>query len=116
MIWALAGGYYKTWTRLAKGDRLYFYAMTPVKGVIGYGTVSETFVEEKNLIWPEEVKRKEVLWPLQIRFKIQSLVPLESWETKKIPIARGAIVFQKALQLLKPELAEFLCEAFSKSE
>lgn len=55
------------WNRLEPGDVFAAYALSPVSGIIGFGqVVSKQFNLE--LIWPEEVRTKQSIYPYKIDF------------------------------------------------
>ncbi len=41
-MWGVTPRYSKAWSQVTAGDMVFFYVMTPVKGVVGYGRVVET--------------------------------------------------------------------------
>jgi len=66
-IWGVTPRHSKAWGLVEQGDTVFFYAMTPVKGLIGYGTVAKTKVDEKPF-WPQEISEKQSYWPFRISF------------------------------------------------
>ncbi|OGO30879.1 MAG: hypothetical protein A2Z29_01330 [Chloroflexi bacterium RBG_16_56_11] len=70
------------WNMLREGDGLLFYVSKPVHGIIGFGSVETKFKQSKPL-WPEELKRNEVIWPLRFEFDIEYCLPPDLWEMKK---------------------------------
>ena len=68
------------WKRVSPKDILFFYVTSPVKGVVGYGVIMEKLKENKPL-WPEEVHKRRVLWPLRLGFEVTHCLPPEQWET-----------------------------------
>lgn len=109
-IWKAAAGYVTMMTRMEPGDVLFFFATAPVNGVIGYGAVSESYVEDPR----GGLIATSIPWPLRARFESMFLLPVESWEAQKIPLAPGSIDFRKAWQELPPESAQALGDALSK--
>ncbi|GAB4240023.1 MAG: hypothetical protein Kow00109_15020 [Acidobacteriota bacterium] len=104
-IWAVSPRHQKTWEQIAAGDRVFFYATAPVKGLIGWGSVAATAVNEKPF-WPDEKEKGHVLWPLEIRFDAVHVLPEKDWTTKARQIERRGIVFQRALQPVAAERAQ----------
>ncbi len=80
-IWGLEEKQREVWDNLAKGDLLLFYVKYPLKGIIGYGTIATVFRQDKPL-WPEEIKKKQVKWPLRFEFDIEFCLPPDSWAKK----------------------------------
>jgi hypothetical protein len=82
-IWGLIPKFQGKWKYLDQGDWLFFYANNPVKGVIGLGKVQTKFKQNQPL-WPDEISRKEVLYPFRFEFQSEYVLPKEEWKTKKI--------------------------------
>lgn len=70
------------WNMLREGDGIIFYVSKPVHGVVGCGHVSSKFKQTQPL-WPEEVARNEVLWPLRFEFDIEYCLPQNLWQIRK---------------------------------
>lgn len=70
------------WNMLREGDGLLFYVSKPVHGVVGFGRV-ETKFKQTEPLWPEEIRRKEVIWPLRFEFDIEYCLPPHLWSTHK---------------------------------
>jgi len=83
------------------GDILWFYATSPVAGIIGIGIVKDKYIDKVNLVWPEEWKKKEVIWPLRFRIQVLKVLPQSKWKTHKIKIDDFKLVWQIGFQLLK---------------
>jgi predicted RNA-binding protein len=96
-IWAVSPAQAKTWEKLEKDDRVFFYATAPVKGLIGYGVVEKTSADEQPF-WPQEREKNQVLWPFRIRFSEVKAVPEPDWQAQSVTPERKGIVFQRAFQ------------------
>ena len=70
------------WNMLREGDGLLLYVSKPVHGIVGFGQVSTKFKQNIPL-WPEEIRKKEVIWPLRFEFDIEYCLPLNLWNTHK---------------------------------
>lgn len=70
------------WNMLREGDGLLFYVSKPVHGIVGFGHVVTKF-RQTSPLWPEEIKRKEVLWPLRFEFDIEYCLPPSLWKFNK---------------------------------
>lgn len=70
------------WNMLREGDGLLFYVSKPIHGIVGLGHVATKF-KQTNPLWPEEVTRNEVIWPLRFEFDIDYCLPLDLWNTHK---------------------------------
>jgi hypothetical protein len=70
------------WNMMQEGDGLLFYVSKPVHGIVGFGHVGAKF-KQTNPLWPEEIKRNEVLWPLRFEFDIEYCIPPSLWKSKR---------------------------------
>ena len=50
------------WDQMDEGDLVFFYVTKPVSGVVGYGIIEETIVEDYAL-WPNEIRQNRVSYP-----------------------------------------------------
>ncbi|MCL5074194.1 MAG: EVE domain-containing protein [Chloroflexi bacterium] len=82
-IWGFREKQRHRWNTLQEGDVILFYAMRPVAGVIGYGTVRTKFRQTQPL-WSEELDKNEVIWPLRFEFNVEHCLPPGKWETEKL--------------------------------
>ena len=53
-LWGLIEKYQKTFQYLSRGDQIAIYVKAPVKGVVGFGTVKDTYIDRDTFIWNEE--------------------------------------------------------------
>jgi hypothetical protein len=102
-IWGLKPSYKADFQFMDAGDILWFYATSPVTGVIGMGLVKDKYIDDINLVWPDEWKRKEVIWPLRFRIQVLKVLPLSNWRKNKIKINDFGLFWQMGFQLLKDE-------------
>lgn len=70
------------WNMLKEGDGLLFYVSKPVHGIIGCGEVRTKF-RQTNPLWPQEVRKGEVIWPLRFEFDIEYCLPPHLWKTHR---------------------------------
>lgn len=70
------------WNMLRQGDDLLFYVSKPVHGIVGFGRVVTKF-RQTDPVWPEEIKRNEVIWPLRFEFDIEYCLPPSMWKSHK---------------------------------
>ncbi len=101
-IWGLEPKRLNLWENVQLNDVLLFYAMRPVAGIIGYGTVKTKFRQTKPL-WPEEVKSGNVLWPLRFEINVDYCLPPDRWESAKI--SSEVLRFKAGLSFRKLESA-----------
>lgn len=70
------------WNMLREGDGLLFYVSKPVHGIVGFGHVVTKF-KQTNPLWPEEIKRNEVIWPLRFEFDLEYCLPPSLWKSRR---------------------------------
>jgi len=104
-VWGLKPLYQSVFQALNIGDMLWFYATSPVKGVIGLGMIKDKYVDKMNLIWDEELKKKEVIWPLRFRIQVLKVINRGYWKSDCINIKDFGLNWQVGFQLLSDEHA-----------
>lgn len=82
-LWGLKNSQQNIWTKIIEQDRLLFYATMPVGGVIGFGTIRTKF-KQNTPLWPDEIRKREVVWPLRFEFDITYCLPQSEWANKKV--------------------------------
>lgn len=70
------------WNMLREGDGLLFYVSKPVHGIVGLGYIVTKF-KQTNPLWPEEIKRNEVIWPLRFEFDVEYCLPPSLWKSHR---------------------------------
>jgi len=86
-IWGLKDRYLGEFGRLNIGDYLIFYAVSPVRGVIGLGAVKDKYIDRQNLVWEDEKKSNRVIWPLRFRMDVLHLLTKNLWHNKKYELS-----------------------------
>ncbi|MFQ5860285.1 MAG: hypothetical protein ACE5IG_01885 [Dehalococcoidia bacterium] len=71
------------WKQAQAGDVLLFYAVSPIRGLIGYGVIQQKLKQDQPL-WPEEVQKNEVIWPLRLTFEVRFCLPPDRWQEEKV--------------------------------
>ena len=113
-VWGLQATKKRWWERIAEGDSLVFYATRPVGGAIGLGKVITKFKQDKPL-WPVEIEKREVLWPLRFEFDVEfCFPPLLQWETSSLDIDALRAVVQAGFQPLKERARDAALQAFQR--
>ncbi len=69
------------WNMMNQGDGLLFYVSKPVHGIVGLGFVRAKFKQTKPL-WPQELKKAKVIWPLRFEFDVEHCLPMTLWESR----------------------------------
>ncbi len=96
--WGLSINHRHPWERMAQGDTLFFYVTRPVSGLVGYGYVIGT-QRVSSFFWPDESRKRESLWPLQIEFKIGKSLDSGNWENHRFTPQKPLYV-QRSIQKL----------------
>lgn len=114
-IWGLRKTYKTEFQFLNVGDNVWFYATSPIKGVIGSGVVRDKYIDNVNLVWEEELRKKEVIWPLRFRIQILKAISPEQWKTNSIEIDDFNLFLQRGFQLLSNEHLAILIKRFENT-
>lgn len=83
--WGLKLSQKTLWDQLKTGDNILFYVTSPISGVVGVGELTTKFRQDRPL-WPEEINKGEVIWPLRFQFNISGLLTRDDWEKKRVRI------------------------------
>jgi len=103
-IWGVREGRLKKeWDKLEKGDTLFFYAKSPISGLIGVGIVESKFKQDKPL-WPEEIRKKRVIYPYRFGFNIIYYLP-DHRQEKNIDVIDLRLPYQAGINSLSREEA-----------
>ena len=112
-IWGLKKKQQHLWDSLSENDGVVFYATQPVGGIIGHGIIRTKFRQNKSL-WPEEVRKNEVIWPLRFEFDVETCLSQEEWKAKKLV---SKVIWPRAgFQLLNKDIAKELISAMGTVE
>jgi len=82
-IWGLKNTQQHLWESLSEHDRVLFYATTPIKGIIGFGSIRTKFKQNRPL-WPDEIKQNKIIWPLRFEFDVGFCLSPDKWHTDKL--------------------------------
>jgi predicted RNA-binding protein len=110
-VWGLQARKKGWWERITEGDGLAFYVNRPVGGAIGLGRVSTKFKQDRPL-WPVEIQKGEVLWPLRFEFDVEFCFPPVQWETSRLQIDALRAIVQAGFQPLKEKTRDATLQAF----
>jgi hypothetical protein len=114
-IWGLKTRNQSDFNSIKIGDLLWFYSTSPVKGVIGIGTVKDKYIDNVNLVWDEEVKSRNIIWPLRFRIQVLKVLPVHRWKEDNIKINDFGLFWQTTLHLLNENQVSELLKRTSKS-
>ena len=110
-VWGLQATKKAWWEQVTEGDGLIFYVTRPIGGAIGLGRVNTKFKQDKPL-WPAEIQKGEVLWPLRFEFDVEFCFPPIQWETSKLEIDALRAIVQAGFQPLKKKARDVALQAF----
>ncbi|MCX7705067.1 MAG: hypothetical protein N2115_02260 [bacterium] len=113
-VWGLKERYWNEFQLLSQGDFIWMYVTKPVGGIIGVGSVKETYKDRQNLIWPEEIQSRSVIWPFRFRIQVLKVLPTNHWSTSQIYIKDFRLIWQQGFQQLSEEMAIKIFERAKK--
>ena len=118
-LWGLKVVHKNAFVDLSVGDILFFYVKNPVKGIIGFGTVKDKYIDHKTLIWREEKDTRQVIWPLRFRIGIIQLLPRQGWtskfyEARPISILDFGLILQRGFLQLSSDHQEEIFRRIKK--
>jgi len=90
----------RDWENIQKNDVVIFYASSPISGVIGIGKVKNKFKQDSPL-WPEELKKRKVIWKYRFEFEVIYALPISEWQTKKVEISDLRVGFWKGINRIR---------------
>lgn len=100
------------WNLLHEGDKVLFYVSQPVTGIVGIATVTTKF-KQTNPLWPEEVRRDVVLWPLRFEFDIEYCLSPAMWETRCFRNPNLQLITRMVFQCIPVNLVRQVREHFN---
>jgi len=95
-IWGVRAGYEELKSQLKVGDYVFFYVARPVSGLIGCGIYTEDY-NSMELIWDDEKKASEVLYPIRFKFNVLYVLDKNLWITNSTPLSGSGIDFRHGL-------------------
>lgn len=114
-IWGLKLSQRHYWEAITENrDIVFFYAITPVAGVVGHGIV-RTKLHQPSPLWPEERTRNEVIWPLRFEFDVMSCLPAAVWAHQKVVLDELKPRVRSGFQRVESHMAEELLRALPAS-
>lgn len=85
-IWGVREGRLKhLWQNISNGDILFFYCLSPVGGVIGFGKCQAKFKQDKPL-WPDGIRENKIIYPYRWQFLPAFVLPKSEWKTRQIAL------------------------------
>ena len=68
------------------GDVIWFYAIRPVRGIVGFAKIEKKYRDESKLIFIPELRMRKVLFPLRFRLKNVKAFASKTWIDNHINI------------------------------
>lgn len=93
------------WNLLAEGDKILLYVSNPIGGIVGVATVTTKFRQTKPL-WPEEIRRDQVIWPLRFEFEIEYCLPRSEWSERSYKHADVQLITRMVFQCVPLSVVE----------
>jgi predicted RNA-binding protein len=85
-IWGVREGRLKKlWEKISIGDSLFFYCLSPIGGIIGFGKCQAKFKQDKPL-WSDEIRESKVIYPYRWQFLPAFVLSNSEWRTRRIPL------------------------------
>ena len=85
-IWGVReGNLKKLWENMSNGDILFFYCLSPISGVIGFGKCQAKFKQDKPL-WPDEIREDRIIYPYRWQFEPIFKLPRSEWKSRNISL------------------------------
>lgn len=97
------------WNLLREGDKVLLYCSKPVSGIVGCATVVTKFRQTVPL-WPDEIKRHQVIWPLRFEFDVEYCLSPSLWEERAYRDAQLQMVTRMIFQCVPTSIAEAVRE------
>jgi len=112
-IWGLKEILYPEWKALEQGDIIFFYATSPIAGIIGVGRFDTRFIQDKPM-WPDEIAKNKVIYPRRFQFHIDYVLEQERWKTDRVKAPLTIQEMRRGVNLLHERTVAQLYEAFAK--
>ena len=111
-IWGLKEILYPEWKALEQGDIIFFYATSPIAGIIGVGRFDTRFIQDKPM-WPDEIAENKVIYPLRFQFHIDYVLEQERWKNDRVKAPLTIQEMRRGVNLLRERTVAQLYEAFA---
>lgn len=111
-LWGLKPSYGAEFEGLVPGNLAWIYVTNPVGGVIGLAMVREKYIDQATPLWPEELAKRQVIWPLRFRLEIVRILPVDRWTDYAVSIHDFGLFLQKGFQRLSRQQHQTLLQRF----
>jgi len=95
------------WRTTNENDLILFYVTAPIKKIIGFGIITNKFIND-DVFWPDEKLFKKSIWKYRIKFHITYLI--KNWK-HGIPIPTTIMLNIGRKVIEKEVYAKFLKDA-----
>ena len=109
-IWGVKERLYPEWKALDPGETVFFYVTSPVSGVVGVGSVTNKFVQDKPL-WPDEIEANQVIYPYRFEFDIAYVLEHERWRADRIKVPLTVQELKRGVNVLLDRSVRHLASA-----
>jgi hypothetical protein len=75
-VWGFSETSKGLWNTTNMGDFVAFYAITPIKKIMGFGVIEKKVLDE-TIFWPDEKLFQRSIWKYRIRFRV--LHKIQNW-------------------------------------
>lgn len=82
----IEGEHDKLFSAVKPGDILWFYAIKPVRGVVGFAKIAKKYRDDKTRVFIEELRSQKVIMPLRFSLKDVKSYKLGTWTDNHINI------------------------------
>ncbi len=93
------------WNLVQEGDKILLYVSHPVSGIVGCGSIRTKFRQTVPL-WPEELRRKSVVWPLRFEFDVEYCLSPTLWTTNSYRETNLQLITRMVFQCAPVTLVE----------
>ena len=76
-LWGFKQNTKGSWNKIEKNDVVVFYVTSPIQRVVGYGHITDKFVDD-TLTWKDEILFERSIWRYKIKFDI--IAEIEDWK------------------------------------
>jgi hypothetical protein len=77
--------------RIENADRVFFYATSPVTGIVGSGRVEGKAFEGDKPLWPVETQSDQVIFVHRFKFRVTRVLDRDAWKSRRIRLIGRAM-------------------------
>lgn len=103
------------WDRISEGDLVLFYVTRPSSGIVGFGTIRTKF-RQNHPLWPDELGRNKVIWPLRLELDVRFCLPPKAWKARSVRDPKFRMLARSGFGELDNKTAERVMEQLVPQE